>query len=72
MKRKITYTIITMTLIVSAFLIGRNTSNKEVNKEKTKTEHTIDMSKATDFKTTETGLQIYFNDGTGYYFEKKN
>lgn len=36
MKRKITYTIITMTLIVSAFLIGRNTSNKEVNKEKNK------------------------------------
>lgn len=30
----------------------------------------IDMSKVTDFSATESGLQIYLEDGSGYYWER--
>ena len=30
----------------------------------------VDMQKITDFTATENGLQIYFVDGTGYYWER--
>lgn len=32
-------------------------------------ESIVDMNAVTDFKTTEYGLYLYFNDGTGYYWE---
>ena len=30
----------------------------------------VDMSKITDFTATESGLQIYLEDGSGYYWER--
>ena len=30
----------------------------------------VDMRKVTDFTATENGLQIYLDDGSGYYWEK--
>lgn len=30
----------------------------------------VDMDKVVDFEATETGLQLYFEDGTGYYWER--
>lgn len=30
----------------------------------------LDMRKVTDFTTTESGLQLYLEDGTGYYWER--
>lgn len=30
----------------------------------------VDMSKVTDFSTTENSLQLYMSDGSGYYWEK--
>ena len=32
----------------------------------------IPVSEIEDFAATETGLQIYFKDGTGYYWEREN
>ena len=33
--------------------------------------NTIDMRKVIDFDTTEKGLQIYLDDGSGYYWERQ-
>ncbi len=30
----------------------------------------VDMDSVIDFETTEYGLQLYFDDGTGYYIER--
>ena len=30
----------------------------------------VDMRKVTDFTATESGLQLYFDDGSGYYWER--
>ena len=30
----------------------------------------VDMEQVTDFKATENGLQLYLNDGTGYFWER--
>lgn len=35
-------------------------------------ESIVDMNAVTDFEATENGLYLYFNDGTGYYWEKEN
>lgn len=35
-------------------------------------ESIVNMDAVTDFKTADNGLQLYFNDGTGYYWEKEN
>ena len=31
----------------------------------------VDMEQVTDFKATENGLQLYLNDGTGYFWERQ-
>lgn len=33
-------------------------------------EHCVDMRAVVDFTASEYGLQLYFNDGSGYYIEK--
>lgn len=33
-------------------------------------EHIIDMRQVTDYQSTDNGLQLYFADGTGYYWER--
>ena len=30
----------------------------------------VNMEQVTDFKATENGLQLYLNDGTGYFWER--
>ena len=37
--------------------------------EEYNSETCIDMSEVTGFQTTETGLQLYLDNGTGYYWE---
>lgn len=55
------YETITKEVIPEGYI---NTSSKEFF------DNYIDMSTVTDFIATETGLQLYTNDGNGYYWEK--
>lgn len=127
MKHKITYLIITSSLVMSAFLIGKSTAPKQIitktainsiqlekaiplsdvacwyvkdgyitvelkdvtrqlddkanasytdvlkdipNETMTYRNNMIDISKITDFTATESKLQIYLEDGSGYYWER--
>ena len=127
MKHKITYLIITSALVMSAFLIGKSTAQKQIitktainsiqlekaiplsdvacwyvkdgyitvelkdvtrqlddkanasytdvlkdipNETMTYRNNMIDISKITDFTATESKLQIYLEDGSGYYWER--
>lgn len=40
------------------------------NETETYKNNMIDMSKVTDFTATESGLRIYLEDGSGYYWER--
>ena len=61
MKKKITYITLTLALTASAFLLGKSMPNKE---------NYINMETVTDFEATETGLMLYTQDGSGYYWER--
>jgi len=52
-------------LIICAYLFG----SMEVNAAEPTLESIIDMTQITDFVVNESNLQLYFNDGTGYYWE---
>lgn len=41
----------------------------DIKELKSETEHIIDMEQVIDFKVNDSGLMLYFNDGTGYYWE---
>lgn len=114
MKRKITYLITTVALVMGAFLVGKSTQlNHSIPTEDIACHYTnadgyitvelkdvthqldnkanasytdllkdipneteayknnmVNMSKVTDFSATETSLQIYLDDGSGYYWER--
>lgn len=61
MKKKIAYCIITAVISMAAFLVGR--TMPDVNRY-------MNMETVTDFSTTETGLLLYTEDGSGYYWER--
>lgn len=61
MKKKIIYITLTMALTASAFLLGKSVPDKE---------NYINMESITDFDATETGLMLYTQDGSGYYWER--
>lgn len=61
MKKKIIYITLTMALTTSAFLLGKSMPDKE---------NYINMESITDFDATETGLMLYTQDGSGYYWER--
>lgn len=61
MKKKIAYITLTLALIASAFLLGKSVPDKE---------NYINMKTVTDFDATETGLMLYTQDGSGYYWER--
>ena len=63
MKKKIVYTIITVALVVSAFLVGRNNANWADNY--CKSNLTI-----TDWNTDGSELAMFLSDGTGIYAYK--
>lgn len=62
MKKKITYIALTLALTVSAFLLGKSMPDKE---------NYLDMETIVDFDATETGLMLYTQDGSGYYWERE-
>lgn len=59
--KKITYIALTLALTVSAFLLGKSMPDKE---------NYLDMETIVDFDATETGLMLYTQDGSGYYWER--
>lgn len=61
MKKKIAYCIITAVISMAAFLVGR--TMPDVNRY-------MNMETVTDFSATETGLLLYTEDGSGYYWER--
>lgn len=58
---KISYITLTLALTASAFLLGKSMPDKE---------NYINMETVTDFDATETGLMLYTQDGSGYYWER--
>lgn len=61
MKKKIIYITLTMALTTSAFLLGKSMPDKE---------NYINMETVVDFDATETGLMLYTQDDSGYYWER--
>ena len=59
--KKIAYIVLTMALTASAFLLGKSMPDKE---------NYLNMESITDFDATETGLMLYTQDGSGYYWER--
>ena len=62
MKKKIAYIVLTLALTASAFLLGKSMPDKE---------NYINMETVTDFDATETGLMLYTQDGSSYYWERE-
>lgn len=60
-KKIIGYIMLTAAISVAAFFMGRNCPNKE---------NFLDMQTVVDFDATETGLMLYTQDGSGYYWER--
>lgn len=60
-KKIIGYIMLTAAISVAAFLLGRNYPN---------TDKFLNMETVTDFKVTGTGLMLYTQDGSGYYWER--
>lgn len=58
---KISYITLTLALTASAFLLGKSMPDKE---------NYLDMETVVDFDATETGLMLYTQDGSGYYWER--
>lgn len=61
MKKKIAYLIITAVISMAAFLVGK--SMPDANRY-------LDMESVTDYIGTETGLILYTENGSGYYWER--
>lgn len=72
-KTTITVTIRTITtlafILICAYLFGSVNVNADELTADTKSESIIDMTQITDFVVNDESLQLYFNDGTGYYWE---
>lgn len=62
MTRKIVYITLTLALTASAFFVGKNFPPRE---------NYLDMETVVDFAATETGLMLYTQDGSGYYWERE-
>lgn len=60
--KKIAYIVLTLALTASAFLLGKSMPDKE---------NYLNMETVTDFDATETGLMLYTQDGSGYYWERE-
>ena len=59
-KRVLTATLFTIITVIS-YLLGSTQPDKN---------NYIDMRQVTDFESTETGLYLYLEDGSGYYWER--
>ena len=59
--KKIAYIVLTLALTASAFFIGKNLPPRE---------NYLDMETVVDFDATKTGLMLYTQDGSGYYWER--
>lgn len=80
MKRKLITSALFIASIMGAFLLGKSQAKTEVittipeNYINTQTSefinNYIDMREVSDFSATETGLQLYLEDGNGYYWER--
>lgn len=60
--KKIAYIVLTLALTASAFLLGKSMPDKE---------NYLNMETVTDFDATETGLMLYTQDGSSYYWERE-
>ena len=70
MKKRIITLAIFLVAIISSFILGTTQAKTATKTVNVIPENYIDMEQVTNFTATETGLQLYFEDGTGYYWEK--
>ena len=74
MKKKIAYIAFTAAISLTAFFIGRNTIEPEIitvereTVKETIPENYVYMKNVVDFTATDDRFQLYFNDGTGFYW----
>ena len=75
-KRTITITIRTIAtvafIMICAYLFGSIKVNAAKPTPELISESIIDMTQITDFVVNDGSLQLYFNDGTGYYWKNDN
>ena len=69
MKRIIKTTIRTIATLACIMICACLFETIKVNAAESAPESIIDMTQITDFVANESNLQLYFNDGTGYYWE---
>ena len=69
MKRIIKTTIRTIATLACIMICACLFETIKVNEAEPAPESIIDMTQITDFVANESNLQLYFNDGTGYYWE---
>lgn len=67
MKKKLLTIILIGALTITSFICG-TLANKQ---EQLNDTNYIDMSQVISYEATETGIQLHFMDGTGYYLENK-
>lgn len=60
MKKKVMGVIVGAVIAVASFAIGRNFPDPEI---------WLDMRTVVDYEANDTGLQLYTDDGNGYYWE---
>lgn len=69
MKRIIKTTITTITTLAFIIICAYLFETIRVDAAEPTPESIIDLTLITDFVVNESSLQVYFNDGTGYYWE---
>lgn len=77
--KKALLTLVFVGAIIISFMCGKvaqTTNNQELPENYIDTEsdeffnNYIDMREVVDFEATETGVMLYTNDGSGYYWER--
>ena len=71
MKRIIKTTIRTIATLAFIMICACLFETIKVNAAEPAPESIIDMTEITDFGANQCNLQLYFNDGTGYYWERQ-
>ena len=71
MKRIIKTTIRTIATLAFIMICACLFETIKVNAAELAPESIIDMTQITDFVANDSNLQLYFNDGTGYYWERQ-
>lgn len=58
------------TMLIGAYLLGTTKARDMDSTSEEFKNNYVDMRNVVEFKTDGNGLQLYYNDGSGYYWER--